>query len=505
MFVHARWLAALAFGATTAIMHGGFARDALACGGCVHSPPTPGFAPSTVTQHRMALSLSSRQTTLWDQFSYAGDPGDFAWILPIRHDPAVRVELADDRFLAMFDESTQPLLLAPPPPPSPCPTYCAWDPCAPVGIDGAVALDAASNADASVTVYRTEVVGPYQVSVIGGADAMALRAWLVANSYVVPATIQPILDAYVAQRMDFVAVRLRSSAGASRMSPIRVTVSGYAPTLPLRMVSAGISDKVGLQLLVFADSRIEAMNFPNAVMSDNEFAFDYGAQTWPPATRTDLSAMIRSKHALAGGRTWLTESSEPWGADRVRRTADEATRRWRSSSCPAEAGVSGDLNCGGPLATTDAEVALAGLGASVRITRMTADLAYTALTADLQLAASTSDAERPRTYAYGRLSNIPTPPVCEPLNCPVVCDRDARAVDVTTVPAVDARAMDASAMDAATQDSSAPPPSFVAGGGVRCSVHQRASTSGDRSAALFSLAAVFAALVVRAQRSKRRS
>ncbi len=460
-------------------------REASACGGCVHARSA---APVSVTQHRMALALSSRQTTLWDQFSFAGSAAEFAWILPVRHDPAVRVEVADDRFLAMFDEATTPRLDVPPPPPSPCPTSCRWDPCQPpVAQDSGVGIDAASSADASVTVFRMTDVGPYAVAIIGGSDAMALRTWLSANGYSVPSTIEPVLDAYIAQRMDFVAVRLRSTGVATRMTPIRVTVPGYAPTLPLRMVAAGISDKVGLQLVVFADSRVEALNFTNAEIRDSEFVFDYAAESWPPVAFEALSSMIRTKHRQAGGRTWLTESATRWTPQFVRSAAQSAQRRWRSSSCPPEASPF-DLDCGGPQAANDAEVALAGLGANLTITRMTAELAYTVLDADLQLGASVANAERSLAYQYGTLRNVPPPPVCTPLNCPTTCDRDANTARPDATARFDG-GMDASAAG------------LSAGGGVQCATRPGPAGRGPSAWMWLSLAT---AIVARRARRPRR-
>lgn len=54
-------------------------RDASACGGCFVQQSEN----TQVTGHRMVLSLSKTESTLWDQFSYSGNPKDFAWVLPI--------------------------------------------------------------------------------------------------------------------------------------------------------------------------------------------------------------------------------------------------------------------------------------------------------------------------------------------------------------------------------------------------------------------------------------
>lgn len=46
-------------------------------------------------------------------------------------------------------------------------------------------------------------------------DPAALRTWLRDNQYSVPAAIEPVIDYYVAQRMDFIALRLRMGEGRS--------------------------------------------------------------------------------------------------------------------------------------------------------------------------------------------------------------------------------------------------------------------------------------------------
>src|SRR5262245_52998088 len=57
-----------------------FAPDAAACGGCF----VPPLESTLVTGHRMILSISQQETTLWDQIEYTGEPTSFAWVLPIK-------------------------------------------------------------------------------------------------------------------------------------------------------------------------------------------------------------------------------------------------------------------------------------------------------------------------------------------------------------------------------------------------------------------------------------
>jgi hypothetical protein len=56
------------------------ARDAAACGGCFHVPGES----TQVASHRMVISISQTQSTLWDQIQYSGSPSTFAWVLPVK-------------------------------------------------------------------------------------------------------------------------------------------------------------------------------------------------------------------------------------------------------------------------------------------------------------------------------------------------------------------------------------------------------------------------------------
>src|SRR5271170_4014363 len=88
-------------------------RDAAACGGCFH-PPTQ--TASDITDERMLLSVSTTQTTLFDQIEYSGNPASFAWVLPIHG--TVDVGLSADVLFDSIDAVTATQIVAPP---STCP------------------------------------------------------------------------------------------------------------------------------------------------------------------------------------------------------------------------------------------------------------------------------------------------------------------------------------------------------------------------------------------------
>jgi hypothetical protein len=174
-------------------------RNARACGGCFH-PPTQ--TASDITDERMLLSVSPKQTTLYDQILYAGSPSSFAWVLPIHG--TVTVGLSADVLFDSVSALTTTQITAPP---INCPApNCNFG-------RGGLAAPSAASADAAiaagvVTVTKQENVGPYATVQLHATDSGALDTWLTQNGFDIPAAVQPVLDAYVAEGFDFLAMKL---------------------------------------------------------------------------------------------------------------------------------------------------------------------------------------------------------------------------------------------------------------------------------------------------------
>jgi hypothetical protein len=368
-----------------------------ACGGCF-APPT---TVQVVTDHRMVLSLAAQQSTLWDQFSYSGRPQDFSWILPIRYTERLRIEQASDVFMNLMSSVTAPQVQPPTPP---CFGRGFGAPSATAG-----GSEQDSNArDAGVTVLREQVVGPYEVRVIRGSDPMAMRTWLRDNGYAVPPAIEPIITYYTSMNADYIALKLRPGEGISRMSPIRVTMEGYQPSLPLRMIAAGIADKVGLQLMVVSTGRVEAMNFPNGELRDSDFVWDWAA---PGNPATDYLNAFNRLNRANGGRLWMTESAQRYDRSSLENIARSSGTGEGDGPGTPDAGA----DAGPPVdPADDVRVAFAGLGDIATITRLRADLEGRMLDRDLALAAS-ERGERARLYQYGTVVNPESAAQCQNL------------------------------------------------------------------------------------------
>ncbi len=296
----------------------GYVRDARACGGCFHGPVNQNQTISVVTAHRMALSISTTETILWDQVRYSGDPGEFAWVLPV-HD-GVKVELGHDAWLAALDAVTDPQIQSPP-------TNCGFPQSSQSsgggggGGCGASTTSAEFSSDSfggvmdssvkgnhDVTVVTQETVGPYEAVVLRSTNGDAIDQWLLANGYAIPTAIAPLLTQYTKEGFDFLALKLRPNVGVNAMQPVRIRMPGAGPTLPLRMVAAGVGQNVGLELYVLGEGRWEAKSFDNATINDTQLVWDGRQSSSNYATLFD--ALTKSKPL------WVTElaSNSPFGS-----------------------------------------------------------------------------------------------------------------------------------------------------------------------------------------------
>jgi hypothetical protein len=296
---------------TSSILAAGFAvgaffhaHDSLACGGCFHEAPPPAQPANeatVVTDHRMAFSISPGQTVLWDQVRYQGNPQEFVWVLPVHQ--GTRLELSHDEWIAALDASTQPIINAPTP--SYGPAYGEGATGAGCGCGSSAATDSESAGGnpppPPVEVINQQVVGPYETVTLRSTDPKALETWLISHGYEIPASVQPIVDAYTAEGFDFIALRLRPGQGIRAMQPVRVITPGSDPSLPLRMVAAGVGQSVGLTLFVIGEGRYEAQNFPNAVLDETKLIWDFSQD------RSNYQDLVQNLMAQNNGTTWVTE------------------------------------------------------------------------------------------------------------------------------------------------------------------------------------------------------
>lgn len=263
-------------------------REALACGGCF-APPTE---TTVVNAHRMVLSVSPRQTVLWDQIQYSGEPSAFAWVLPVKRGAVLSV--GSDAWFETLEAATAVRVTAPN-------VSCGggWFAC------GGFSSDAGGLAEGGfgdqVTVLHRGTVGPYETATLATDTRGALNAWLSENGFAVDPSTQPVIDAYVDEGFDFIALRLQPGKDVREMKPVRVITPGASPTLPLRMVAAGTGANVAITLFTISEARLETQGFASVSIPRDLLAWDFGAQ------ESNYGELREKTLAAAdGGRAFLT-------------------------------------------------------------------------------------------------------------------------------------------------------------------------------------------------------
>jgi Uncharacterized protein conserved in bacteria (DUF2330) len=397
-------------------------RRAAACGGCFQPPPPPTQTTSDITDERMLLSVSTLQSTLYDQIRYSGSPASFAWVLPIHG--TVDVGLSADVLFDSIDVLTETQIVSPPPNCAP-PPNCGFG----FGAPGSASLGSSSGASAApppVVVTKQENVGPYASVQLHSTDSSALETWLAQNGFVIPADVMPLIAQYVTEGFDFLAMKLLPNQGVQSMRPVRVTTPGAGLSLPLRMASVGTGAVVGITIWVVADGRYEPQNFPFFHIEDSELIWDWKTSSsnyttlrvvndvmfhnkgWEIESSLDLNQQLITNVILSGGQYYGGRGS--FGGGVAAGPPSDPSQDYVPIG-NADAGVdSGAFQTAEEVRTADVKALFAGMaGPNVRVTRIRSDIAHAAMTADLVFQASADQSE---------LSNVRTVTKSVNLVCP---------------------------------------------------------------------------------------
>jgi hypothetical protein len=414
-------------------------REAHACGGCF----TPSESESVITDEKMILSISMNQTTLYDQINYSGAPASFAWVLPIKG--TVAVGLSADIMFQVINQLTTTQVQVPPtncPPPPPNCFGGGGGGHAGAGLGecagGACGTPDNNGGGGTVTVTSQKQVGPYETVQLHSTDGSALNQWLTAHGYSIPASTKPIIDAYVSQQFDFLALKLVPGVGVQSMQPVRVTSRGASPSLPLHMVAIGTGPTTGITIWVVADGRWGPNNFPTFTLADSEIAWDWTTNS------SNYETLRLSKEATFHGAGWQIESSLELSQYTIQEillsnveygsvtggylppppagVADGGAAS--DSGAALEAGSaldSGDSGTEVAAATADLTVLFSGVAEpNVRITRMRSDVAQSALSVDMTLGAPTDQSELTNIHIAQQEIGEPQCPVYNSSTCSVV-------------------------------------------------------------------------------------
>ena len=352
----------------------------------------------------MILSVSVDQTTLYDQIEYTGSPQSFAWVLPIAG--TATVGLSSDLVFGTLDSLTHTTIFAPQQS-CPAPPYCPGS----FGADASAAIEDAGG----VQVLKQQVVGPYETVQLASSDPTALSTWLTSHGYAIPSDVQPIIDAYVKQGLDFLALKLVPGASVQSMRPVRVTTQGASPILPLRMVAAGTGASVGVTLWIVGEGRYEPQNFPWFRIQDSDIVWDYSTQS------SNYASLRTALEQQSGEKAWEVESSLAIDEAQFRQTVDDGGYPYpyyaydAGTDYDSVTTADGGTESPDQVRADDLATLFHGISTSnLRVTRIRSDLARASLSQDLMLQASSDQSELTNRRYPSKSINVPPCPSFPP-------------------------------------------------------------------------------------------
>ena len=147
-----------------------------------------------------------------------------------------------------------------------------------------------------VEVLRTAKAGVYDVTVIQGPTAEAVRSWLMSNGFACPPSASASLRDYVADGWCFLAAKVSPEAhGTVTHHPLRVAFPAARAVYPLRLTG---SDSAPIQLDLFAIGERRASASGMQTWVSDTYTRDRGYHTFD-AFECELPAMFES-----GGNSW---------------------------------------------------------------------------------------------------------------------------------------------------------------------------------------------------------
>lgn len=280
--------------------------DVAACGGFFCSQ-----APVVQTGEQIVFEIEGDVITAYIQLQFSGDDPNFAWVVPVPEVPEVSVGVGQEMF-SDLESQTRPIFTGG------VATAPAVADLGPVGCGGSGGGSGGGQArqpalgppelrarvvpEPEVELFEREQIGPYEYVVLSAARAADLDVWLELNGYRTEVGAVPIVQEYLDQGMKLLAVKLRNSAGAQVIEPLKLQYrdSEGCARIPIRLTAIASSPSLEIVTWIFGSSRAVPESFAAV-------AIDPGLL----GSQSDYLPAMRSAVSAAGGRAFVTELAQP--------------------------------------------------------------------------------------------------------------------------------------------------------------------------------------------------
>jgi hypothetical protein len=247
---------------------------------------------------------------------YAGDPSQFAWIVPVPEVPELGVSPASafgllDRVTApitnvqvedicpktewacYFEGSLQGGC-------TPGPAAAAESTPGHFEADAATAADAGAAMPPPVDVIAEKTVGDYTTVTFRASEATAAVQWLRSNGFVVNATTSIYMEPYIQENMVFVAAKLVPGAGARSIKPLKMRYRAAFPSVPLVITAVAAQPHLTVTSFIYSAKQFAAMSHPAVQLDAKRLAVDASG-------RSNYPMLLARAIDEAGGDGFVTE------------------------------------------------------------------------------------------------------------------------------------------------------------------------------------------------------
>ena len=326
--------------------------DARACG-CL-SPPevTEGEYGVNQQAEQIIFEVGDGTVTAHVLIRYAGEPDQFAWIVPVPNQPTLG--LSETGAFALLDPETAPVTTVSPATACPDPRYVCehQDDCyggggvkfdaGAGGTSGGGGTGGGGGPPGGVDVLDMQVVGSYETVTFAATDADLAVQWLQDNGFVVNDTTTPYMQPYIDAGMVFVAAKLVAGAGVDEIRPLKMTYQGDKPMIPLQLTAVAAEPHLTVTAYIYGDSLFTPVDHPVTTVDPERLSTDASG-------RVNYPMLLARTIDEAGGDAFVTEFA---GAPPYPNQSNDP------SFCCTDAGdlcgVGGDMACQCPGTDFDA-------------------------------------------------------------------------------------------------------------------------------------------------------
>lgn len=222
---------------------------AQACGGFFCQ-----FVPINQAGEQIIFRQDGDMVTAVVLIQYVGNAEDFSWVVPVPGIPTLAT--GSEAVFGALELATRPQFNL----------TINGAPCLSFDNDnvfqGAPSLGGSGDPeDDGVDVLQKLAVGPYDIQIVRSTSAGALATWLADNDYDLSDRGRELIEPYVLDDMNFVAVRLQQDRGVGDLQPLIMKYESADPMVPIQLTAVAAQPDMGVLVWLLGEARAVPLNY----------------------------------------------------------------------------------------------------------------------------------------------------------------------------------------------------------------------------------------------------